>query len=136
MARFRLDSHRSGTVAIYGSVALVRKQVNGPYRSVRRAQRTAATRGAIRQAARITVHRTKIRGYDDAAGGGTRAGADERTLYHALPTKADLFHYVVGAAIVGDDALGPTAQRPEFRSASVLDALLGRVILSLARSMA
>lgn len=65
-----------------------------------------------------------------------RAGADERTLYHALPTKADLFHYVVGAAIVGDDAPGPAAQRPEFRSASVLDALLGRVILSLARSMA
>lgn len=97
-------------------MALVKEEVKRPYRSVRRAQRAAATRDAIRQAAAaLFVEQgfaaTTMR--DVAA----RAGAGERTLYDAFPSKADLFHHVAGVAIVGDEAPLPAAERPEFRSA-------------------
>jgi AcrR family transcriptional regulator len=45
------------------------------------------------------------------------AGVAERTVYAAFPSKADLFHEVLGVATVGDELPVPVAERPEFRAA-------------------
>lgn len=97
-------------------MALVKEEVKRPYRSVRRAQRAAATRAAIRKAAASLFVE---QGFAATTMRQVAAHAEvgERTLYDAFASKVDLFHHVAGVAIVGDEAPVPAAERPEFRSA-------------------
>jgi AcrR family transcriptional regulator len=91
----------------------VTEGVKRQYRLAARADRAAATRTAIRDAAAAlfleqgfttTTMKQVARS----------AGVGERTLYDAFPTKVDLFHHVAGVAIVGDEIAVAAADRPEF----------------------
>lgn len=92
------------------------REVKRPYRQTERAQRALATRAKIRSAAAalFVAHGYASTTMKQIA---TDAGIGERTLYDAFPTKVDLYEYVVGVAIAGDEQPLTVAERSEFQRA-------------------
>ena len=90
--------------------------VKRQYRSPLREETALATRRRIREAAAelFVEQGFVVTTMKEVA---ARAEVAERTVYTAFPTKAQLFHEVVGVAIVGDELPIPVAEREEVQAA-------------------
>ena len=83
------------------------------YRSQLREQQTAATRRAVVDAARdlFVANGWAATGMREVA---ASAGVAVETVYSHFSSKRGLLRAVADAAVVGDDAPSPLAERPEF----------------------
>jgi AcrR family transcriptional regulator len=92
----------------------VDETVKRPYRMRQRAERAAATRARVREAAQALFVEQGFTATTMRAIA-AHAGVGERTLYDAFATKAALFEHVAAVAIAGDEAAVPVAERPAFQ---------------------
>ena len=85
------------------------------YRTLKRDERAAITRRAIRDAAEALFLRD---GYTPTTmkAIAERAGVSEKTVYLAYATKANLLRAVIDVAVLGDEVRTSLRDRPEWRT--------------------